>query len=460
MVITGGSSTSPVAMKNKAVKSYGSNTFLIGILILTIVVVTIDIGISNVADFAKKFLTSNSGFLTFITIFSIFWTSQFLFYYSIRNRLRPMKFKGKKLLFIEKLFRNSLWLLLILNSFLILEMLSFGHYSVNILVLIVIISYSVNILFMSLLFFMLLSWNRTKKNYVLVYYSLAAVSAVISGALTIIYMTNILLGGSEQISSASDILFPIYALNSSMGLLNIANTITFLSSFVFMWLGSIIVLRHYRSRISKSRYFLLIGAPLVYYVGQYFIVLNILFPFIDSSSTSFIFYYTTFFTLSSVIGSVIFAMSFWLMARELSRNVELATYLKICGYGFIMFFSSATATVVHTPYPAYGIVSICLVGFSSYYILYGIYSSSVSLSEDINLRHLIRNSATSQLKFLSSISKGYLQDKIINQVYNTTQKFEERIEEQSGISSSLTTDEIKYYIKQVIDELKTKKESV
>lgn len=447
-------------MKKITIKSYVSNKFLVGILILSIIAVTIDIGISNIADFAKNFLTSNSGFLTFITIVSVFWTSQILFYYSIRNRLRPMKFKGKNILFTEKIFRTSLWLLVVLNSFLILETFVFGHYSVYILILIIIISYSLNILFMSLLFFMLLSWNRTKKNYVLIYYSLAAISAVISGVLTIIYMTSILLGGSEQITSASNILFPIYALNSSMGFLNIANTIFFLFSFIFMWLGSIIVLRHYKSRISKSRYFMLIGAPLVYYIGQYFIVLNILFPFIDSSSTFFIFYYTTFFTLSSVIGSVIFAMSFWVMAKELLRNVELATYLKICGFGFIMFFSSATATVVHTPYPAYGIVSICLVGFSSYYILYGIYSSSVSLSEDINLRNLIRISATSQLSFLSSISKGYLQDKIITQVYNTTQKFREKIEEQSGIASSLTADDIKYYIRQVIDELKTKKESV
>ena len=447
-------------MKNTLLNFYRSKGILFGILSVTIVAITIDLEISNVADFAKKFLTSNSGFLTFISILIIFWTSQTVFYYSIRNRLKPMKFKGKKLLFIEKLLRTSLWLLLIFNFFIIMEMISFGHYSVYILILIVIISYSLNILFMSLLSFMLLSWNRTRKNNVMLYFSLAAISASISGILTVIYMTSILLGGAEEISSSSDILFPVYALNSNMGILNIANTISFLSAFIFMWLGSIIVLRHYTSKISKYRYVLLIGAPLVYYVGQYFIVLNILFPFIDSSSTSFIFYYTTFFTLSSVLGSVIFAISFWLMAKDLSRNLDIATYLKICGYGFIMFFSSATATVIHTPYPAYGIVSISLVGFSSYYILYGIYSSSVSLSEDITLRDLVRKSASSQLKFLSSMSKGYLEDKIINQVFDTTQKFEQNTEEQSGISSSLTKDEIKLYIRQVIDELSTKRESV
>jgi hypothetical protein len=447
-------------MKNTSLKFYGSNRFLFGIVILSIVAITMDLVISNVADFANKFLDSNSGFLTFTAIAFIFWISQTVFYYSTRNRLKVMKFKDKKLSFIDRVLGTSLWLVLILNFFMIIEMLSFQHYSVYILVLIVIISYSLNIFFMSLLSFMLLSWSKIRKNNVLISYSLAAISATVSGISTVIYMASILLGGEVEISSSSDILFPIYALNSNMGILNIANTISFLSSFIFMWIGSAIVLRHYASKISKSRYVLLIGAPLVYYIGQYFIVLNIFFPFIDSSSTSFIYYYTTFFTLSSVVGSVIFAVSFWLMSKDLSRNVDISTYLKICGYGFIMFFSSATATVIHTPYPPYGIISISLVGFSSYYILYGIYSSSVSLSQDVNLRDLIRKSATSQLKFLTSMSRGYLQNRVINQVYETTQKFEENIEEQSGIPSSLTKDEIKLYIRQVIDELRTKKELV
>jgi hypothetical protein len=446
-------------INNASPKFYRSNGFLFVILILSILTIAIDLVISNIADFAKNFLYSNAGFLTFTAIAFIFWTTQTVFYYSIRSRLKVMKFKGKNLLFIDRVLGTSLWLLLILNFFIIMEIFAFGQYSVYILILIVIIAYSLNIFFMGLLSFMLLSWSKIRKNNVLVSYYLAAILATISGILTVIYMVSILLGDPTEVTSNSDILFPVYALNSKMGILNVSNIISFLSSFIFMWIGSAIVLRHYTSKISKSRYFLLIGAPLVYYIGQYFIVLNILFPVIDSSSTSFIYYYTTFFTLSSVIGSVIFAISFWLMSKDLSRNLDLSMYLKICGYGFIMFFTSATATVIHTPYPPYGIISISLVGFSSYYILYGIYSSSVSVSEDVTLRNLIRKSATSQLKFLTSMSQGYLQDRIINQVYDATQKFEENIEEQTGISPSLSEDEIKLYIRQVIDELRTNKES-
>jgi hypothetical protein len=152
-------------------------------------------------------------------------------------------------------------------------------------------------------------------------------------------------------------------------------------------------------------------------------------------------------------------MPFWLIAKDLGRNKEIATYLSICGYGFILFFSSATATVIHTPYPPFGIASISLVGFSAYYILFGIYSSSVSLSEDVTLRDLIRTSSSSQLKFLTSISTGYLEDKIINQVLETSLRFKQNSVEQTGITSSLSRDEIKIYIRQVVDEIRAQKES-
>ncbi|HJR83927.1 MAG TPA: hypothetical protein VJ772_01015 [Nitrososphaeraceae archaeon] len=442
-------------MKYSIPKLHKSNRIFFGMITLSIITVTTDLVISNTAVFGQQFLISKSGFLTYFAIVLAFWISQTIFYYFIRNRLKVMRFKGTKLVFTSRLLEASLWLLLILNFFTIIEMLSFGHYSVYLLIIIIMISYSLNILFMSLLSFMLVSWSKVSTNKVLRSYYLAAILAAISGVITIVYMTNIILDGSSEISSSSDILYPVYAISSKMGILNIANIISFLSSFIFMWIGSAIILRHYTLKISKGRYTLLIAAPLVYYIGQYFIVLNILFPFIDSSSTSFIYYYTVFFTFSSVVGSIIFAISFWLIARDLSRNMEISTYLKMCGFGFIMFFISASATVIHTPYPPFGIIAISIVGFSSYYILYGIYSSSVSLSEDINLRTLIRKSAISEIRFITSMSRGYLQDRVVNQVYYTTQKFEKNITEQTGISPSLSKDEIKLLIKQILDELRT-----
>lgn len=446
-------------MKNILMKAYSMNRFVFCVVILSIVVITLDLEISNIADFVKKYLISNSGLLTFNMIFAIFWISQVALYYSIRNKLKMIKFRGKNLLFIDKLLRTSLWLLLLLNLMILVEVLKFEHYSVYLLMLIVSISYSLNAFFMGLLSYLLLAWNKTRKNNILLCYSLAATLASVSAILTLIYMIGILVDKPEEISSNTEVVFSIFEINSYNGVLNILNTISFLSSFVFMWIGSITVLKHYLLNTSKTRYFLIIGAPFVYYIGQYVTIINIIVPFIDSSSITFIYFYSIFFTLSSVIGSVIFAMSFWLIAKDLGRNKDIAIYLSICGYGFILFFSSATATVIHTPYPPFGIASISLVGFSAYYILFGIYSSSVSLSEDITLRDLIRKSSASQLKFLTSISIGYLEDKIINQVLETSLRFKQNSVEQTGITSSLSRDEIKIYIQQVVEEIRAQRGS-
>src|SRR6185295_974890 len=100
----------------------------------------------------------------------------------------------------------------------------------------------------------LTSWNKVSRNKVLISYNLASISAVVSGLITMIYMLTIILDGPKEISSSSEILYPIYAISSKMGILNIGNIISFLSSFIFMWIGSAIVLRHYTLKIPKSRY--------------------------------------------------------------------------------------------------------------------------------------------------------------------------------------------------------------
>ena len=180
---------------------YGSKQFLFSLLILSVIVVTIDLEVSNIADFADQFLISNTGILTFIAISSIFWISQTIFYYSIKDRLKAVRFKGKNLFFLERLLTTSFWILIFLNFIMIIEMLLYQRYSVYILVLTVIISYSLNTFFMSLLSFMLLSWNKTRKNSVLLSYGLASISASVSAVLTAIYITGILLGKTAEISS-------------------------------------------------------------------------------------------------------------------------------------------------------------------------------------------------------------------------------------------------------------------
>ena len=92
---------------------------------------------------------------------------------------------------------------------------------------------------------------------------------------------------------------------------------------------------------------------------------------------------------------------------EQSTNLILLADLVITAIGFILLFVSDQAvTLIATPYPPFGLVSVSAVGLSSYLILVGLYYSAISLSNDVNLRRTIRESVLRESKFLDSIGKS------------------------------------------------------
>lgn len=63
-------------------------------------------------------------------------------------------------------------------------------------------------------------------------------------------------------------------------------------------------------------------------------------------------------------------------------NDAIKNYLIIAAYGLLLFFVSGQAVVVHAPYPPFGLISVSLMGLSSYYVFVGIYSSALSFAQD------------------------------------------------------------------------------
>jgi hypothetical protein len=227
-------------------------------------------------------------------------------------------------------------------------------------------------------------------------------------------------------------------------------------AFTTMWIGTALLFAQYYSKLGKLKFILMVTSPLIFFIGQFFTVINFFYPFIDSKSFSFVFYYSLVFSFSSVIGSIIFGAGFWLLGKSV-YNSNVRGYLNITGYALIMFFASATATVVHTPLPSFGIVAISLVGFSSYLVLYGLYSTAISVSQDADLRKKIKKSTEAHVKLLGNIGAAQLQDQIETKVAEVADVLQKELKEESGISTSITQDEIKDYVKSVIHEISEKK---
>ena len=98
--------------------------------------------------------------------------------------------------------------------------------------------------------------------------------------------------------------------------------------------------------------------------------------------------------------------------------------------------------------------TISFVGLSSYLLFVGIYASAVSVAEDSNLRRSIKKLAVKESKLLDSIGAAEMEQEIQKRVIVLTKETARTMSEQTGIESSLSEEEAKEYLHEVLTELK------
>jgi DNA-binding protein Fis len=206
-------------------------------------------------------------------------------------------------------------------------------------------------------------------------------------------------------------------------------------------------------------YHLLVSLPLVYFLSQFVSYSLNLFASLLTSDP--IFYGTllsVLFTVSKAAGGILFGVAFWTMARSLRQGSAVRDYMIVSAFGFALLFVSNQAILLSNAfYPPFGHATVSFMGLSCYLILVGIYSSAISVSEDSILRQSIRSIAIKESRLLDSIGMAEMEQQIQKKVIEFTKRNQERMAEESGIQSSLTEDDIKQYLEQVIKEVKKPK---
>jgi Tfp pilus assembly PilM family ATPase len=87
----------------------------------------------------------------------------------------------------------------------------------------------------------------------------------------------------------------------------------------------------------------------------------------------------------------------------------------------------------------------------------GIYSSAISVSQDVKLRQSIRKILVKESKLLDSIGTAEMQQEIQRRVMRITKKHQGSMEEETGVQSSLNEEDIKEYLDEVMQEIRAKK---
>jgi hypothetical protein len=345
----------------------------------------------------------------------------------------------------------------------ILQLVLTSQYNVNLLIAATAISYALAVIIMALLALRFFSWFKSNRNYVVLSYGFAS-AMFMTNALVGLFFADLTLYNNipQQVVAHLSENIPFLPPGSTQAILNSAYDLLSILSFMVMWGATSLLLRHYTQRLGRVKYWIVLSIPLAFFVSQFLTIsLNLFAPLLSSQTLFFGVFFTLIFNLSKPAGGILFGIAFWIVARNVRRSsIIVRDYMIISAYGLVLLFSSSQASVLVTgPYPPFGLATASFIGLSSYLVLVGIYYSAISVAEDSNLRQSIRDFAIKEAKLLDSIGMAQMEQEIQKRVIAITKKNQDRIAEESGIRSTLTEDDMKRYLDQVIREVKGKSET-
>jgi hypothetical protein len=418
-----------------------------------IIILIVDTSIVKISAIIGGLSATGSSIVIFAVMCVIFAVGQYLILGFVR-RVNEKRIANRRLRLstIGRAVSIIQYALIAIFASIILEMLFTSSYNVLFLEIVIWINYILAIALLGFLAQRFLSWFRSNHNPVMLAYSLAIIMISINAIFTVLYVTNELTSKPANIQPE---ITPVAPYSSVYDIFNSGYVVTSVMSFILTWVATVLLLHNYSRKLGRAKYWILVSIPLVYFLSQFQpLFLNVFEPLRLSEPILFGIVYTLFFSATVPAGAILFGIAFWSVARNMSRNI-VKQYMMISAYGMMLLFSSNQAAgLVLIPYPPFGLVTVSFFGLAPYLLLIGIYSSAISVAEDSNLRRSIRRFAMKESRLLDSIGMAQMEEEIQKKVITFTKRNQDRMAEETGIQSSLTEEDMKEYLEQVIREVK------
>ena len=301
------------------------------------------------------------------------------------------------------------------------------------------------------------SWYRNGNHSLgILLYALAFIILATSEVFAGIGSGYLLWQKDDIITPASEVHFRNFPEGSLLDIFFSSYSYVDYSSFLLTLVASALLLYHYSKKARTPKMIIIIALPILGYTATILDALNIY----DTATNPDLFYYYIFQSLASISGGALFAFSFWFISKRLPES-PVKTFLKIAALGFVILYLSNHIDVNSGPYPPYGINSLSLLPLASYFVLFGLYSSALSLSQDITLRQHLRSIAKNDSNLLSSIGTAQMEREVnraVGELKEVADEQEKELAETTGIETPVPESEIEDYLKQVIEEVaKTRK---
>ena len=438
------------------IHTFGNNKIFYIFSSLLVLIFLLDINMLKTFDLVNKTYTNYSIFI-FLGIVAIFVILSSLILKYNWNYINEFIKKSNR---IYTIFKITLITQIFLSSLLILlnfQIIMLHYYSTYIIIISLFVSYSLSFFILFFLTYKFLRWYNIKRNYLLLFYSLAFGTIFLESVFKLGF-TEIMMILKHQLifpmTIGSSIFIPA---NSLQAYLNNIFPILSIFSFVFAWIASSIMLKEYSNKVGgKVKYWIIISIPLIFYFSQFFVQFNsqIIFQ-LTSNVTSFSIILTIVFIFSKLIGGLLFGIPFWTIAKTI-HNPAIKTSMTIAGFGFVFIFLTNQANgIIVTPYPPFGITTSLFFGLSSFLVLIGFYCSAIYISENRDIRMLIKKDIL-KYDLLNQMSTRFIEDKTINYI-NQIRKVSKNELFIDYNRLFLNDKDIKQYVKDVINEISKKK---
>lgn len=437
------------------------------LILMSIVVVTfvVDSQIGYIADFIPERLVTNEGIALFIGIAVIFAIGGILILQYVKTKTKESRARALHLHTIHIGVTIAQYVLIAIIAFVIAQILVTTQYNTVMIAAALSISYGLWIIMLALLSLAFISWLRSsrsnvtmsKRNVMVLILALSMIAYVVNG---VTGLANHLLMLQEQqkevVTSADVAFFPEFDPESQQQQINAVYQTASGIAYVLTWIGTVMLLRPYIHRIGKIKFYAIMGSAMVYYLIDFpLFVLGYFTPTGESDAE--VMNNILIFGIAAVLSGIIFGAAFLSIARTLQKGSALRDYMIIAAYGMLLFYVAGSATATQAAYPPFGLASVSFTGLSCYLIYAGLYSSAISVSQDANLRQSIRRSAIKEVKFLESMGSAQMEKELQTRVLTIAKKNSDIMTEETGVQPSLSEDDMKQYLEEVIKEIRVKK---
>jgi MFS family permease len=442
-------------------KNTGWHPRIFVVLAIIYATLIVDITVGNISDNPdiKNFAVSPWGIGLFVSIVTVFVIGQYLLLRSLKISQESQEgFLSKARL--SYLLYGSQYALCAIIIAITLQILFTSSYYTTELMAAVALAYGFAALLMGILCYRLFTWFRYNRNIVTLAFAIAALLITMNALISLVLFEERLVAKpSVIITPLSEVVFDIPA-DPPMSWIVRAQAYTMAGYYISAWVGTILLLVHHMNRVGRPLFGILVGFPLVLFV--YFFVRN--FPITNPDSeitqalTAIDWQSLLIYTYSIILLGVLIGVGFYSVGRAVSQKTDVRNYMLVAAFGFVIFINAAQATVIQANYPPFSLLNVSFVGLSAFLILLGVYSSAISVSRDAVLRKFIRKSVVERAEFLETIGTSQMQQELENKVMTIAKDKMQDSPEESNTASSLTEDEVRGYIQDVIEQLKSKKE--